>query len=317
MKKTTKALITATFLTNIPIMVMLVNYQPISLTTNHQVETNLEQPGLQMIDPTYELELTPFNNPEGIDSSGLILLDLKIEQTAIKQVTEVSVKIHQEASTKIYDGGFDDIELNLTYGFTELTNGIHEIEVIIKLDNSDSSEIVLNENIEIITNEQSILGIDKTSMVIKPTINQDETTTYLPDSIQVRLMASPRMFDFSKVDASNAKFRIFYEHNAFMTIGLDYDQDLATATSNEETLIPTSIDDPNYLITLTGIIYDLVPVGPIQITTASEIADGTNDDFAPTPAREPISGGVITKLVISSIVVLTLLGMGLSWVIRD
>lgn len=153
-----------------------------------------------------------------------------------------------------------------------------------------------------------MIGLDKESMTINPTLNEDGTTTYLPGAIQVRLAAPEKMFDFSKVDATNAKFRIFYSNNAFETVSLDYDQFTATATSNAEVTIPTS----NYLITLTGIVYNSVPVGSIEVIRSSEISEGILDPQPPEISYEPMSGEAVTKLIILSVTMLSLLGMLLS-----
>ncbi len=326
MKKIIKTLTIATFLTSIPLTGILVNHyhSPAKDSlTNHQVEMNLKAPELQIADPTYQLELTPFNNPAGVNNFGLIMLSLDIDQIAIQQVSEVNVGIGIEDDTtiwtKIYGGGFTDItELNLSYGFTELANKVYTIDVVIKLADSDSPEIALSEQVEIANDELPILEVNKDTMVINPTMNEDGTVTYKIGSIQVRLMATTqRMFDFSKVDATNAMFKIFYNHDIFEPVALNYDQDLATATSSEEITIPKVNVDSGYLIVLTGIIYDLVPVGAIEVIRSIEIGDESDGSLPPAISREPITGINITKLVIGSVVTLTLLGMGLSWAIKD
>ncbi len=325
MKIRSKAFIIAALLTIIPLTGVMVNNHhqspELAIPPTHQVETNLTEPRLLVEDPIVTLQLTPFNNPEGINSSGLILLDLKIEQTELEQVSEVGVKIDQEGDDvwiNIYNGGFvDELELNLRYGFTELVNGVHTIEVVVKLKDSISPELTFTEAVQISTNEQGIIGINKQSMVIDPTVNEDGTTTYSEGSIQVRLQPHQKMFDFGKVDATNAKFRIFHDHNAFVTIGIDYDQNAATATSNETVIIPTTIEQPHYLITLTGIEYDSVPIGSIEVTTSMELTDGSHDVVQPGVSFEPMSGETITKLVIVLVFVLIFLGFGISWALKD
>ncbi len=312
MKKITQALIIATFLTSIPLTGILVNHyhSPAKDSlTNHQVETNLKAPELQIADPTYELKLTPFNNPTGVNDSGLIMLSLDIDQEVTEQVSEVNVGIDIEDDTtiwtKIYNGGFTDVtELNLSYGFTELANKIYTIDVVIKLKNSDSLEIALSKQVEITNEEQTTLIVNKDSMVIVPTKNKDGTITYKEGAIEVYLTTAQRAFDPTKVDATNGMMRILYANTPPQTIEIDYDQDLAKATSKDEVTIPEQIVKRGYSIVLTGMMYDSAPINLIEVATI----DGTNDSM-----------GVwtIVGIVIGSLAGVALLGAGGYWIIKD
>lgn len=140
MKKIIKTLTTAAFLIIIPLSGIMVknhdNSQDIELTMNHQEQTNDKQidrqDGEEPIEEPVTMELTTLGNPEGITDLGVIFLNLDIKQTKLKQVTEVDITINDEESINIYDGGFgDEPELNLSYLFTGLTNGVYVIEATI------------------------------------------------------------------------------------------------------------------------------------------------------------------------------------------
>ncbi len=280
------------------------------LLGGYVISRTIFTPPLTFVDPIVNLKVTKIDNVFGTNNQAIIKLNLNIIQQRRYQVYSIKVRFDNlEEEPFAFLGNWNDLEFEATHEFVNVNDGIHNIEIVIQLYNSESVEIVITEQIEITTDDNTIPIVDlNNSTVEEPTLNKDGTHIYKIDSIKTRLTTSDGKFEPSLIAGTDFKYEIVTNNQKSlvpMVSGqVDYNDQTGVFTLNEQITIDSTIVKSGYLIILTGLEYKQTPVGDIHIKTILPLSDDLD---------KPLSGGTIAGIVIGSLLILTLIGASGYW----
>ncbi len=281
------------------------------LLGGHAISRTIYIPPPTFVDPIVNLEVTKTNNIFGTNNQAIIKLNLNIIQKRGHQVSSIKVRFDNlEEESFTFPGNWNELEFEATHEFVNVDDGMHNIEIVIQLYNSESVEIVLTEQIEITTDENTIPIADlNNSTVENPTLNKDGTHTYKIDSIKTRLTTAVGDFEPSLITGTDFKYEIVTNNQKslvpIVSGQVDYNNQTGIFTLNEQITIDSTIVESGYLIILTGVEYKQTPVGDIHVKDILPLSDDLD---------KPLSDGAIAGIVIGSIAGVALLGVSGYWV---